>query len=74
MWRWWYGIRDMKKLQEEGLSAYIGVKKEYMILKETKLCTFFVIRGLKMNYLQKFIQGARNTCALRRKGKKRLLE
>lgn len=44
MWRWWYGIRDMKKLQEEGLSAYIRVKKEYMILKETKLCTFFVIR------------------------------
>ena len=64
----------MEKLQGSVFSADIRVKKEYMILKETKLCTFFVIRGLKMNYLQKFIQGARNTCALRRKGKKRLLE
>ena len=34
----------MEKLQGSVFSADIRVKKEYMILKETKLCTFFVIR------------------------------
>ena len=33
----------MKKLQGSVFSADIRVKKEYMILKETKLCTLFAI-------------------------------